>query len=284
VAFNGGGQIGDDPTTPTGVNFANLGGVTIGNDAGDEFTVVGNLGSTAGSTALAGTVRTNTGSMAFDTVSLLASTTLDSSDGGTEGAGGSINFSGNLNGAHALTLIAGTGNIRFQGNVKIASVEVESANDVNIDDSFATSGPAMFRYSGNLEMPESAALDVASMSVDKSARGAKLFGSVNGKAGDEAALEVAGPVGDADFTINGCVIGVSCEPPDPIDDELLDPPSIPPQVESNVPGLKDPVANELYVIEPPQLLTFFDARQPSSDPRDSQYSNFGNEELWDQSE
>ncbi len=132
--------------------------------------------------------------------------------------GGDIGFHGALDGAAAgidrLDLSAGTGDILFDGDVggrlPLGAVSGLSARDIDIGGKFFA-GDTDFVYSDYLVSPRDS-LDVLSLRVDPGAKGATLFGNVAGAAGNAAARLVEGPVGDPDFTINGCTIGVPCEP------------------------------------------------------------------------
>ncbi len=94
--------------------------------------------------------------------------------------------------------------------------------------------------------------------------GARVFGEVQGM-GDRLAaqfVEVAGGGINPEFTINGCVMGISCQ------------------------GFEErtyvdvPLNTEIPVLAKIELISVWFKRKTMEDPRDSRYSNLGNEELW----
>ena len=125
---------------------------------------------------------------------------------------GNITFAATIDGAQALTLQAGTGNVVFGGDVgvqtRLGSTIVQGAEDITIGGRFVA-GDVNFVYRGFLTSPQGS-LDVSSLSVAPNAQGARVFGTVAGASGRNAAPLVTGAFADPDFTINGCVIGIAC--------------------------------------------------------------------------
>ncbi|MCP4043325.1 MAG: hypothetical protein GY731_15445, partial [Gammaproteobacteria bacterium] len=114
VALNGGGTITNDTT------FANVGSITLGNDAGDSLTFTGGLDTTSGSggTSIAGTVATTDAQMDLGATTLTTDATLKSGSGATNVA--------SLGGAFTLSvqdaLGASTGNVTVAGDATIAGL------------------------------------------------------------------------------------------------------------------------------------------------------------------
>ena len=129
-----------------------------------------------------------------------------------------------------------------------------------------------FVYTGFLTSPQGS-LDVSSLSVAPDAQGARVFGTVAGASGRNAAPLVTGAFADRDFTINGCVIGIPC-----FSTFVIPPPaqprSNPPQVVAGDPATFKPLDfPPVVVVRPPEDTSL-------DDPSTTQFSNFGNEELW----
>jgi len=147
---------------------------------------------------------TGGGSFTVDGDSTLASNTTVTTDGGD------VLF-GALEGPGELTITAGSGDILFRGDVgaqiPLGPVSVASAQNISLTGQFVA-GPSEFFYDGSLTSPDPS-LEVESLFIDPDATSARLFGSVGGASGREAALAVEGPSGDPDFTINGFVMGSS---------------------------------------------------------------------------
>jgi len=200
-------------------------------------------------------------------------TTLSPTPGAAPG--GNITFAGTIDGAQALTLQAGTGNVVFGGDVgaqtRLGSTIVQSATDITIGGRFVA-GDVNFVYTGFLNSPQGS-LDVTSLSVAPNAQGARVFGTVAGASGRDAAPLVTGASGDFDFTINGCVIGIACFTtvviPPPAQPESYPPPVIAGDSATFKPLDFPPVV----VVRPPEDTSL-------DDPSTTQFSNFGNEELW----
>jgi hypothetical protein len=212
-----------------------------------------------------------TGSAALGSATTI--TTLNSTPGSAPD--GNITFNATIDGAQALTLQAGTGNVVFGADVgaqsRLGSTIVQGATDITIGGRFIA-GDVNFVYTGFLNSPPDS-LDVSSLSVAPNARGARVFGTVAGASGQDAAPLVTGPFGDPDFTINECVMGISCS-----STVLLPPPaqprSRPPGVIPGDPATFKPLDfPEVVVVRPPEDTSL-------DDPSTTQFSNFGNEELW----
>jgi filamentous hemagglutinin family protein len=218
-----------------------------------------------------------TGSSALGSATTI--TTLNSIPGAAPG--GNITFAGTIDGAQALTLQAGTGNVFFGGDVGAqtrlgstivqGTAEAAGATDITIGGRFVA-GDVNFVYTGFLTSPQGS-LDVSSLSVAPDAQGARVFGTVAGASGRNAAPLVTGASADPDFTINGCVIGIPC-----FSDLVLPPPaqprSNPPEVPPGDPATFKPLAfPPVVVVRPPEDTSL-------DDPSTTQFSNFGNEELW----
>ena len=188
---------------------------------------------------------------------------------------GNITFAGTIDGAQALTLQAGTGNVVFGGDVgvqtRLGSTIVQGAEDITIGGRFVA-GDVNFVYTGFLTSPQGS-LDVSSLSVAPNAQGARVFGTVAGASGRNAAPLVTGAFADPDFTINGCVIGIAC-----FTTVLIPPPAqprtTPPEVRPGNPATFEPLDIPPIVVARPPEDTSLD------DPTTTQFSNFGNEELW----
>jgi filamentous hemagglutinin family protein len=218
-----------------------------------------------------------TGSAALG--STTAITTLNSIPGAVPD--GDITFAGTIDGAQALTLQAGTGNVVFGGDVgvqtRLGSVSVQAAAgaagaaDITIGGRFVA-GDVNFEYTGFLNSPPGS-LDVTSLFVAPTASGARVFGTVAGASGPQAAPLVTGAFADPDFTINDCVIGIPC-----FSTLLLPPPAqprtTPPEVGPGDPATFEPLDIPPVVVARPPEDTSLD------DPTTTQFSNFGNEELW----
>ena len=200
-------------------------------------------------------------------------TTLNSTPGAAPD--GKITFNGTIDGAQALSLQAGTGNVVFGADVgvqnRLGSTSVLGATDITIGGRFVA-GDVNFVYTGFLNSPQGS-LDVTSLSVASNARGASVFGTVAGASGRDAAPVVKGVSADPDFTINGCVMGLPC-----FSTVLLPPPaqprSTPPEVVAGDPAAFEPLNFPPVVVTRPPEDTALD------DPSTTQFSNFGNEELW----
>ena len=182
--------------------------------------------------------------------------------------------------ANSLTLNAGTGNVTLADvgvETPLGAVNIESANDVSFNGKF-NAGDTRVNYVGNFTSVTDS-LNVTSLFVDPEASSAEIFGSVAGAQGDFAATVVQGPVGDPAFTINGCVIGVSCfivPPPPPPE------PPLPTEAEPTTTIGKE-IANASPTVEDfsVPVLSVSVRRRPSDNPTVHQYSNLGNGELWD---
>lgn len=208
----------------------------------------------------------------YDSIVLRADVTLE---------GGGIYLFGPVDGPFTLTLLGGGGDVVFGGGVGTTTrprgVTVGSARNVSIDNRFLA-GDASFTLLGRLTSVLDALL-VDRLFIEPGARGAGVYGSVDGQSGPDAAQVVEGPVGDPDFTINDTVIGLQPEPPLPFE-EL---PAVLVQTQANSlvgnpaaaggQPLRLPVFQG-WVVAPPQFL--------AGDPSEAQFSNFGNEELWGQ--
>ena len=201
-------------------------------------------------------------------------------------AGANITIAGPVDGTGDLIVRAGTaGNIAFTGDVGattgLGNLTIASANDVQFASRFVANA-ASITYSGNLTATFADALNVGNLFVAPTAQSAILLGTVNGVSGTAAADQVTGPVGDASFTINGCVIGIPCVT---TTTTTLPPTVDPPVTRGNSTG-NTAVASvvEESVAEPglPGIsMTRLEQRYGlPDDPRDGQFSNFGNEELW----
>ena len=212
-----------------------------------------------------------TGSAALGSATTIA--TLNSIPGAAPD--GDITFAGTIDGAQALTLQAGTGNVVFGGDVgvqtRLGSTIVQGAEDITIGGRFVA-GDVNFVYTGFLNSPQGS-LDVTSLSVAPNAQGASVFGTVAGASGRNAAPLVTGAFADPDFTINGCVIGIAC-----FTTVLIPPPAqprtTPPEVRPGNPATFEPLDIPPIVVARPPEDTSLD------DPTTTQFSNFGNEELW----
>ncbi len=224
-------------------------------------------------------VATNGGDFSLIGGALLASSTSISTNGGN------INFNGLVNGNFPLTLAAGnTGNIHFfddVGNdeVPLGPVNILSANNVTIDGRFVA-GDMDVRHNGNFTTGEVGFLELDSLEINPDANSANLRGIVAGAAEKDTALEVQGPENNPNFTINDCVIGISCFK-SPIDDsvELRD---FPVPAEPRPSDITTP--SEILLVDSAGLsnvLLVMQRRRPSNNPAAYQYSNFGNTEMWD---
>jgi hypothetical protein len=220
--------------------------------------------------------------------------------------GGDLGFSGTLDGTEDLLLAAGPkGDISFGGDVglraALGDVRITSAEDVRIGGRFIA-GQTEIGHTGALSSPVGS-LEVLSLFVNPDAASAHVFGTVGGVSGEAAAFAVAGPFGDPDFTINGCVIGTGCLVPTPPPTPRPDPPPRPrpPRPEARPPAPPpeaepvriDPtveprptsVGLESSRVDDEALLSLEERRPPSDDLTDPsllQYSNFGSEERWDE--
>ncbi|MGR8932752.1 MAG: hypothetical protein ACU836_19205, partial [Gammaproteobacteria bacterium] len=185
---------------------------------------------------------------------------------------GSIQFNGTVNGPNSLALAAGdTGNILFNGNAGVLNgLNITSANDLSILGLLQTTSMDV-NYRGNFTTGPNGFLDIGSLYLNPNAQSATLVGMVDGIGGKAAALRVDGPVGDDAFTINGCTIGIPCEIP---------PQTQPVPMPYVQPQLVDIIASSSIKM-PTILASLARHRPPSDDPTQYQFSNLGNEELWD---
>ena len=104
----------------------------------------------------------------------------------------------------------------------------------------------------------------------ESGNGAEVYGTINGLVGRYAAeaVQMEGSVIDPDFRINGCVMGISCEGWDA-------------RVYVDIPIDIDVQFRPIYQRDTEDyLVKEWFQRRTLQDPRDSRYSNMGNEELW----
>ena len=133
ILFTGDGSRIDPAAT-----FLTTGTVTIGNDSADTLTFAGGFTHEAGSTVLAGTLRTENTLARVQNLQLGANATIDT------GAGpGNIEIEGNVTIAVASTLqlAAGTGNIEVTGTAgTLTSFTVTSANNAIFRNNITTNG------------------------------------------------------------------------------------------------------------------------------------------------
>ena len=154
-------MTGGTNTFVAGVDFANSGLVTLGDGGGDTFAFDGGLGFSGGSAIEMGAAITTDGdSINFGDggVTLIADSTVDSTDGGAAGA--DLTFTGTLTGgAFNLGLTAGTGEIVFAGvdalgeiainNLTLTSgVLADIAGNININDLIVTGDVASVTMTG----------------------------------------------------------------------------------------------------------------------------------------
>ena len=199
------------------------------------------------------------------------------------GTGGSVLINGTLRGADDATIsIQGSGatttlnggivtsgrDIFINDNVILAGDstldttnggQVLPGGDITITGSVAGAASVLTVSGGFWTAPN---IDLGGLNMDESGLGADVSGSVNGF-GDRAAAQNVNVLGDGfdpDFLINGCVMGIACEGQEP----HIDPPTLG--------DLSRQIAVNLPVV--------WDSPRALVDPRDIQYSNLGNEELW----
>lgn len=174
-----------------------------------------------GTTTFNSDFATGGGNFTVDGDLTLASDTSITTDGGNFSLGVDGNLA-TLNGPGALSLSTGSsGDIVFFGDVgtvdPLSSVIVASANNISINGSFVA-GQTEFNYSGALTSSDPS-LVVDSLHIDPEAASAKIYGTVAGKSGQDAASVISGPHNDPDFTINDFIIrGVSEDLPLPGDE------------------------------------------------------------------
>ncbi len=188
-------------------------------------------------------------------------------------AGGPVTFQGQLDGGQALLIDAGaTGDVLFAGDVgtrdRLGGIAVQAARNVHFDGELLAGATRVIHDGAFTTAPD--AIDVPSLYVNPAAASARLFGKVAGVSGFAAALHVDGPVGNPDFTINDCVMGVSCSRGFPV------------AAQPNTEAEKALLASEesTAVREIPGLWLEQTGPRAPTDPLTTQYSNFGNEELW----
>jgi hypothetical protein len=219
-----------------------------------------------------------------DAVVLGADVLLDTTDDGAAGA--NISLNGRVDGAQPLRLAAGIGDILFGGDVggftPLASASIFSATNVTALQRFIASGAVSVNHTGQFNTPLDPSLNVGSLFVNPGALGAQLFGVVSGAGGRLAALAVDGPVGDPDFTINGCVIGIPCVVGPEIELPLGQATNPPPT--GGPIGLGDLVVFGVALAEGVSIVDepFVIAAPSEVDPLDPNFRqpNFGNTELW----
>ncbi|MCP4044350.1 MAG: S-layer family protein [Gammaproteobacteria bacterium] len=157
--------LNEDTSITNDTNFLNTAGVTLGNEAADNLTFAGGLGSVGGATTAAGTIATTNTNMDFAALTLTndAATTLSTGGGGV----GNITITGALDGegvdfTENLTLTAGTGSIDFQGAVggmvKLDDVLINSALNVDVKSSFEADSLTQAAGTGTTTLGNSAAL------------------------------------------------------------------------------------------------------------------------------
>lgn len=192
---------------------------------------------------------------------------------------GDDNASITLNGSGATTRL--NGNIITRGNAITINDAVLLSADALLDTTdggsvrggdITLNGPLSGSNSltvrgGFMRNQADAPLNVGELRViptGLSGNGAAVFGEVQGM-GDRLAaqfVEVEGGGFDPDFTINGCVMGIPCE------------------------GFEErsyvevPLNTEIPVLAQFEPISVWFQRKTMEDPRDSRYSNLGNEELW----
>ncbi|MGH8511622.1 MAG: hypothetical protein ACREU8_09660, partial [Gammaproteobacteria bacterium] len=221
---------------------------------------------------------------------LVVGNTLLESDSSVSTGGGGITFNGSIDSAvvegdpAGLELDAGgegiSGDIFFGGDVGVGPVTIDSAGDITIPARFVA-GDTSFTYSGSATSPVDS-LNLTSLFLSPSAQGATVFGTVGGASGEDAALAVQGPINDPDFTINNCVIGVACGQP-VIPEPVIPEPVIPESLQTPAEPIPPKIQGGLFGSTPPRpegqsLWAVFKRPPPSGDPREPQYSNFGNDE------
>ena len=262
--------------------------VTVQNPAGGQTVIDATQGSTGvfghGSVTIIGSgattflnadIRTTGQPIVIqDRVVLGRSVTLSTLAGA---GGGVISLLGALDGAFALTLAAGVGDVTFGGPVGSSapptSIDVASARNVSIG-ALLAAGDVVVNHTGDLTSV-AGALDVGSLFINPDATSADVFGRVAGRSGQGAAQAVEGPNGDLDFRVNGYVIA----PAPPL-------PAIPTIVPSVFPFgnslLADPLATggQRLRLPPPLLWVVARPQFLAGDPTQAQFSNFGNPELW----
>ena len=130
-------------TTGTGpLAITNSGLLTVAN--GSLFNLDGAFTQTGGGAAwLGGSISTNSAPISFAAPIIFTST----SNSFNTGSGANITFNGSLDGATALSLAAGTGNVDFQGTIGLStpltSLTIASAADVLVDLNAIVSGAFM---------------------------------------------------------------------------------------------------------------------------------------------
>ncbi len=197
--------------------------------------------------------------------------------------GGNILFNGTVNALSNsdLTLSAGVGDIYFSNDVgteiKLGNVDIGSARDVRVNGQFVAADTQVF-HSGSFDTGPAGFLIVDGLFVNPNARSATLAGTVAGRSDTATAEVVGGPVDDPNFTINGCVIGVSCItapglPELPIEAQ--------PQRSTGTLVESAQGTTETTLFALPPVFSELPQRSPSDDPTQYQYSNMGNEEFWD---
>ena len=241
-----------------------------------------------------GDIATQGGNLKLDGQSILAADTIFSTNGGD------MDFNSPVDGGFSLVLNAGNGDIRFfedvGGSDPLGLLTINSAKDVTIEKRFIADD-TLVNHTGNFITGEAGFLDLNSLEINKNAHSATLTGKVAGAGDKETALLVKGPVGDSDFTINGCTIGVRCDPTNPTNPtnptipelEIIGgvPTEAEPRPDSGVPRKAQQASEGTHVLINkglPEVLVVMQQRRPSSNPAAYQYSNFGNTELWDNGE
>ncbi len=116
---------GTTTTVDTDTNFANTGGLTLGNGAGDTTTFSGGLSTGTNAVSVAGTVATANTQMDITNVTQTTDSTYSSGAGG-----GAINITTLNGGGNAVTVNSGTGNSTLSGALTNSTTLGITANNI----------------------------------------------------------------------------------------------------------------------------------------------------------
>ncbi len=163
---------------------------------------------------LAGSIATPSQSIIINQNAVLGGNLeINTTLGNTQGT--SLDFPGALDGGFDLTVDTGSiGDIRFSQDVGVqealGNVHITRANNVTINGRFVAAATEIEHF-GDFTTGSNGFLDVNSLFINPDANSASLSGIVAGTAEKQTATQVQGPIGDPQFTINDCIIGVECE-------------------------------------------------------------------------
>lgn len=215
------------------VDFRNTGLVTLGDAAGrDQFLFDGGLAFTGGAAStIGGLIRSSADPITFGSggVTLLAASSVDSTNNSASAAGAAITFGSTVNGtvggaAEALTVAAGLGNVTFSGAVggidPLGAITINTGGQTLFDAtvnalSLYTDQPGTAILNGNITSTGAAGVQInewtigikSGLTIDTtSGNGTVVLGGVNGAINSVgAAKDLTISSGSGNVTLNSSI-------------------------------------------------------------------------------